>query len=84
MIGMISWESIILLVSGAFGDISGAVSGQGDAEIGQVLLAVCGGVLGKGFSEVESALELAVVGIMILVADSHKVKIAASLVCIRR
>jgi hypothetical protein len=79
---MISWASIILLVGAALGDVCGAVLRKGDAEVAEVLLAVDGGVLDEGFSKVEGALELTVVGVVIFVADGHEVEVAATLVCV--
>lgn len=79
-IWMISWASIILLVGAALGDVGGSVLGKSDTEVGQVLLAVDGSVLDEAFGKVEGALELAVVGVVVLVADGHEVEIATTLV----
>jgi hypothetical protein len=72
--------SIILLVGAALGHVCRAMLGEGDTQIGQVLLAVDGGILGEGLGEVEGALELSVVCVVIFVADGHQIEVAATLV----
>lgn len=57
--------------------------GKGDAEVIQVLVAVDRGILNESLSQVERALELTVVCIVILVSYSDQIKIAAALVCVR-
>lgn len=57
--------------------------GQVDSQISEVLLAVCGCVLAERFSEVEGPLELAIVGIVVLIPDGLQVEIRASLVFVK-
>jgi hypothetical protein len=56
------------------------VSGELNAQIGEKLIAVDGGILDETFSEVEGSLELAIVGVVCLISDGHQIEIASSLV----
>lgn len=63
-------------------DVDGAVSRLSHSEVVQQLIRVDRGVSRLGLGQVEHALELAVVGVVLLVAVGEQVEVAASLVCI--
>lgn len=72
--------SIILLVGAALGHVGSTMLREAYTQIRQVLFAVDRCILGKGFSEVEGSLELAIVCVVVFVADGHKIEVAATLV----
>jgi len=71
-------------VGAALGNARRSVLRQGHSQIGQVLVAVGRAVLDEPLSEVEGALELAVVGVVVLIANSDEVQVAAALVCVEK
>ena len=71
-------------MGGALGDARRSMLRQCHPQICQILLTVNGSVLHESLGKVESALEFAVVGIVVLIAHGHEVEVAAALVCMEK